>query len=81
LGQNFSGSTLLEHIFIGMDPPNHLGFRSRTYTEKPLTLQEGKGLVEGLKISTLTLTLLTLTLDPRGVIQPLPITSAAKQQD
>src|ERR1700678_1349343 len=45
LGQNFSGSTWLEHIFIGMDPPNHFRFRSRTCTEKPLTLQEGKGLL------------------------------------
>ena len=35
---------------------------------------KGQGFVEGHKILTLTLTLLTLTLDPWGFDQPLHIT-------
>ena len=42
-----------------------------------MTLQKGQGVVEGHKILTLTLTLLTPTLDPWRVDQPLHITKNA----
>ena len=71
--------SLIQHClnsnFTGIQHLEYLDIRELETPEKPLTLQKGQGFVEGHKILTLTLTLLTLTLDPWRVTQPLHITN------
>jgi hypothetical protein len=71
----FSDSTLFKLNFIGIQYLKYLDIREIKTPVKPLTLQKGQleGFVEGHKILTLTLTLLTPTLDPwrpRGLTNP-----------
>jgi hypothetical protein len=71
----FSDSILFKLNFIGIQHLEYLNIREIRTPEKPLTLQKGQGFVGGYKILTLTLTLLTPTLDPWRVDKPLHITT------
>jgi hypothetical protein len=71
----FSDSILFKLNFIGIQHLEYLNIREIRTPEKPLTLQKGQGFVRGHKILTLTLTLLTPTLDPWRVDKPLHITT------
>jgi len=71
----FSDATLFKLNFIGIQHLEYLDIREIKTPEKPLTLQKGQGFVEGHKILTLTLTLLTPTHDPWRVGKPLHITN------
>ena len=70
-----SDATLFKLNFIGIQHLEYIDIREIKTPEKPLTLQKGQGFVEGHKILTLTLTLLTPTPDPWRVDKPLHITN------
>ena len=79
----FYDSKLFKLNFIGIQYLEYLDIREiKTPVKTPvksLTLLKGQGFVEGHKILTLTLTLLTLTLDPWGFDKPLHITTCSHQ--
>jgi len=81
LDKLFSDATLFKLNFIGIQHLEYLDIREIKTLEKPLTLQKGQGFVEGHKILTLTLTLLTPTHDPWRVGKPLHITTFFKIND